>query len=376
MIYDGVGVEAEFLLFILRQSPGEFDLSISRNEFSPLAEVDFEKIVDLAIKNGLAGLLYVRVENSACFPGELVEKLKTQYRQSAYRNLFQLTELLRIIDVFNSCGVEIIPLKGVVDSEKLFGDVGLYPSSDIDLLVPEHKLPTLCSMLNQHGYNPIKGIAEADLFSSHYHLIYRKNGACIELHWNLVKTYFDIPAEFWWEGGTARTYMERDIIELSAEKYLLYLIFRLFDHQFTPLKFWVHISAFITHSLPLNWDRLLRYSESFGMKKLVVFTLKLVQELFGTEIPSEICNTKLSGYSFLRNLVLEQNFGDNCRPHVTALYCSCGILPPKMIVKILLSRIYTTKAEIRLRYGLKAGSKSVILYMILNPILMLLRKKR
>lgn len=367
--------EVQLLFHILRQPLQCDDQQCMKPTSEIVNKLDVDKFFDLVLRNGLAGIIYLQNQQTEILPTEITDKLKVRYRQTALSNLGQLGELLEILKIFKEHATELITLKGVMDAELLFGDLGSYPSSDIDVLVHEQELPALCQMLNQYGYYAIENIDEHDLLTSHYHLIYRKKNACIELHWNLVKRYFDVPGSFWWEGTTERIYRERAIQELATEKYLLYLIFRLFDHQFTPFKFWVHISAFIANSKHLDWDKLISYSELFHMEKLVIFTLQLVNEFFSTQISDNISTKKVRGYRFLRNLVLAQNFSKTCKPHIATLYFTCFLLPSQQSAKILFSRIFPTSAEIRLRYHLKTHSKTVYIYMIFNPILMLLRKK-
>jgi hypothetical protein len=368
-------IETQYLLYLLRQWPCNVDDSSCCGKFTQLNEIDYVKFVNLAVKNGVASLIYLKLKKTGFLSGEIAERLKAIYRQTVLSNLGQLAELLRVLDICRENCVAIVPLKGVVDAEKLFNDLGAYPSSDIDLLVPVSELPTLCVVLNQHGYSSIEGIDETDLLSSHYHLIYRKNASCLELHWNLVKRYFVVPPDFWWQGVTKGTHSGREITELATEKYLLYLIFRLFDHQFAPLKFMVHISTFIAHSPQLNWDKLVYYSELFGMKRLVLFCLQLVHDQFGAKVPVELRHRKIFGYKYLRNMVLEQNFNRRTRPHLAMMYFSCFLIPPQVNFKIISSRIFSTKSEVRLRYGLNPDSKAIYLYMIFNPLLMLFRRK-
>ncbi len=47
-----------------------------------------------------------------------------------------LKETLVVLKFLSSHDIPVIPLKGAYASDKLFQDFGVYPSSDIDLLVP------------------------------------------------------------------------------------------------------------------------------------------------------------------------------------------------------------------------------------------------
>ncbi len=139
----------------------------------------------------------------------------------------------------------------------------------------------------------------------------------------------------------------------------------------------MHISAFISYSTQLRWDKLFKYADVFGMKRLVVFVLQLVNELFDVEIPVDLCGKKKFGYVFLKKKVLEQNFDENTKPHIAMLYFTFFLLPLSKWFTIVLMRMFATKAEIRLRYNIPAQkSLKIYVYMLLNPVLMLMRKKR
>lgn len=51
---------------------------------------------------------------------------------------FHSREVLRIIRLLQEAGIEAIPLKGSLFSDVVLGDLGIYPTSDIDLLVRPH----------------------------------------------------------------------------------------------------------------------------------------------------------------------------------------------------------------------------------------------
>lgn len=367
--------EAQLLLDILHQLTGDVMVSLpdyNLQQDSP----SLEKFVELAVKNGVASFIYRQIKGSNVLPDKIVESLKLKYRQMAISNLGQLAETLKILDILKIHNITAIPLKGVFDARRVFGDLGVYPSSDIDLLLPKEQLSIACSTLNQYGYFAVENIAEADLLSSHYHVIYRKEQSCVELHWTLVKRYFNVPQDFWWRGVTEINFEGRGIIKMAPDKYLLYLIFRLFDHQFSPLKFWIHLSAYISNETNFDWKKMFDYAEQYGMKRLVVFTLRFAHDMLGTQLPTRYICRKFLGYSMLCNRVYAQNFSERSKPHVSMLLFSFFLLPPGMFIRVMLSMIFASKAEIRLRYGLDPKSKYVHVYILLNPILMLIRRSR
>ncbi len=336
--------------------------------------IDPEVFRNYVERNEVGGMIYACFgEHPDCPAG--IGDLKKHYQATALRNCKQLAELLNILHTFRENSIAVIPLKGVLDSDRIFGDLGSYPSNDIDVLVSPQHLDVVEKLLNEKGYFSPEEVSRTDLLASHYHLVFQRKSTNIEVHWNLVKRYFRIPAEFWWEGATSFTYENRILLEPASEKYLLYLVFRLFDHQFAPLKYWVHISVFINRSEELDYKKLEMYAGKYGMHLLLRFVLKFASDILDADVPAEYADRKIIGYSFLKRLVLKQNFEENLRPHWSMFLFTCFLLPPGKALPLSFSRVFASKSEIRLRYNIPRNSPKVYLYLLLNPLLLIFRRK-
>lgn len=206
---------------------------------------------------------------------------------------------------------------------------------------------------------------------SHYHLVFRKEKHYVEMHWNLVKRYFSIDPEFWWKQTTLLIYKQQNIRNLSPENYLLYLIFRLYSHQFYPLKFFMIISAFLKKNYEnINWKQFHETVLNVRMERLTVFTFRLISELWATRTPSFISRKKSIGYSFLKNLVLKGVFARRRPSIIKKIYFLLLLDSPGDVMKFLLRLIFPDKGEILLRYKIPEHSKKIYIYSILNPILL------
>lgn len=371
----GADEEMQLLLLVLRRFLGtSYDQNFSLDD-SIYHNIDWGKFVRLVVRHGLAGFVYLQNKNDTFLPEGSAERLKECYRSAGISNLLQFAELIKIIKVLDAEGVDVVPLKGVLDAQEIFGNLAVYPSSDIDLLVQESKLTHLPDVLNRLGYNPIETIAESDLLASHYHLIYRKNAFLIEIHWNLVKRYFQVPAEFWWDGVQKRNCDGIEASRLSAEKYLLYLMFRLFDHQFSPLKFWVHFGGVVQNCKNVDWDKLLESARYIGMERLALFSLCVVHDLLGISVPAAVIEGRSLAYGIVKNLVVWHSMNESKYPHLIMAIFALYLLPPLVATRVFLSMLFPPSSEIRLRYQLPLSSKRVYLHKILNPILMIFRRK-
>ena len=336
-----------------------------------------EQIVSLALKNGTAGFLYKNTKGLNFFSKQLALTLREQYRRTTMRNLQAVSSTLQLLTKLAKNNIEAIPLKGAHASDVIFGDLGVYPSGDIDILIKPEHLPDIKNILCEKDSYTQASIDESDLLASHYHLMfYDKDHWLVEIHWNLVKRYVQIPPSFWWLNCKTTTWQNRTVPQMEIEKYLMYTIFRLFDHCYKPFKFFVLIAAIIDkYSKVINWEKFLGYCKQYKMERLSIFTLKLLNELLDTHIPESIKARSTLGYQPLRKLVLSGIFSDTNRPHLRMIAYTMLLDSPLDIFHILVGRIFPSKEELCLRYKLHEKSARVYFYYLLNPILLFLKKK-
>ena len=282
---------------------------------------DYDRLISLAAANEVAPLLYKNLKGLAGVPENLINGLKSIYYHTVAHNTFNARELLKILGLLKANGIDAIPLKGSLASEIVFENPGLYPAGDIDILVKPSDLAETGRVLREAGYTKTKDLSECDLLANSYHLIYHNDYHSVEVHWNLAKTYFTIPPDFWWEDTTTTEFDGVTLTMLAVEKYLLYTIFRLYNHGFTPLKFLVLIAEIINkYHDEIDWNRLLTYSEEYKMKRLVFFVLALFMMLWEQRFPNTCCTKRFSAMNGSRN---------SFYPHRSAIWRgpTCGRLP-------------------------------------------------
>lgn len=349
-----------------------FQTDISNNK-----HLNFQKVYQFAINHEIAGFVYRNSKNLDLFHIELRERLQGVYRKTAMLNMVALKETLGILKVLYENGIAVIPLKGTFASDCLFNDLGVYPSGDIDVLVsPEDLSKTKEILSSKCGYSLVDTISESDLLKNHYHLILVKQ-MTLEIHWNLVRRYFKVPAGFWWETARPMEWNGINAMDLSVENNILYNVFRLFDHCFYPLRFFVLLSAMIEKNKnSIDWHLLLCTAESHSMKKLLVFTLIVTQDLLGTDIPAFISSNPSKAYSLFKYSVFSGVFSGIKRKHLRMMVYTLLLINPVIWSKVFLGRIFPSTGELRLRYDLPPESKKVYLYYLLNPILLLFKSRK
>ena len=91
----------------------------------------------------------------------------------------------RVVSLLADAGIPSLPLKGVTLASDVHGDLGLRPTSDVDLLVPRAALDDASRVLMEQGFSPPtdllrrNGLPDLHLVLSHPELVQ------VELHWRI-----------------------------------------------------------------------------------------------------------------------------------------------------------------------------------------------
>jgi hypothetical protein len=371
-------LEEKLVLILSRPFFSSQDVKSLQSLLSCGKTIDWDTVCNSAVHNEVTGLVHRNSIDLNILPSDLVTRFQTFYTETSLTNIVALKELLGMMKALSEDGIKVVPLKGVFDSDRVFGDFGVYPSGDIDILVPFDSLFAARDILvNRCGYSVDTSIQESDLLENHYHLIVQKQMS-VEIHWNLAKKrYFKIPEYFWWESARIIEWESIRAFELSYENNILYLVFRLFDHCFKPLRFFVLLCAHICkYQEMIDWERLLQTADHFNMKKMVVYTLRVTRDLLGNPLPESFAGMEGSDYHIFKEMVISGIFSGVERKHLRMMLYTMMLIKPKTIVKVYWGRIFPTLGELRLRYNLSPTSKKVYVYYLVNPFFLLFRKNR
>jgi hypothetical protein len=292
-----------------------------------------------------------------------------------------VSELDRIIEGLSKRGIEVISLKGATASEKIFGDIALYPSGDIDILVKIKDIDETRKFLESEGYqlNDVGFHEYRDYFIKDlYHISMSNDRYTIEPHWNLFFRYFTTPQEFWWEESIEVSSGGKNYRFLSPEKNILYTAFRLFSKGFTHLRFLVMVAEIVRyyHNI-VDWGKLFAYAKECKFENTLRLVMRLCHEFLGAPVPYQYTDiTSLRAKVIYRRAEEMVFIEEDIHPLNKALF---AFLRDDVMgtVSVLLRRLFPSMGEIVSRYRLTAGSGKAFAYYtyyILNPIMLLKRK--
>jgi hypothetical protein len=277
-------------------------------------EFDQDRLIKLAKKEGMSGLLYKSLKKSGVlgFLGHLqMQQLQSFYYRTVQCNLQILHDLKEILRRSNEKGVQVVLLQGVALLEKIYEDIGLRPLTDIDLWVLPEKRGVFDTLITQLGYqrDPLypntfkKGttivdinshILWADRIKSRERLFAKSQQA---IHDNIKIVSF--------EGEPAGCLDDVDQV--------LYLSLHTFKHCAGRLVWLVDIKNLITGWQISNWKALFDRAGELGQASIVCYMLYLMGHLFNLKPPADI-QAAVAGRSLTRleRVILEKRL--NGRP--------------------------------------------------------------
>ncbi len=271
--------------------------------------VDGEELIQKTILHGVAPAAYLHLKKlNRIIPEAILARFRQIYLSNLRHNLKLRAELRKIVSLLNGRGIEPIPLKGVFLAEHIHKDLGLRPSSDLDLLVRREDLPLVIRELHAAGYGPSSSYSERFIqrFLRHQAFVRRdspSNGMCVEVHWNFfprLLTEFDISRV--WRNSISKRLGNARLLTLSPEDTLLYLAITLRLHGYIGLKLFADLCQLLRVEDRIDWDHVIREAENNQQRVGLYYALRFAKDLFAAEVPERI-TARLGPSPFHKGLI-------------------------------------------------------------------------
>ncbi len=228
--------------------------------------LDWQQVLHLCQHHEVTPLVYESLkEQSARVPAKTLEGFKRQVIKNKKRSL-QLAQVLQdLLAAFGREDIEVLPYKGVVLSQQLFGDLAKRPTKDLDLAVQKKDYVRTRHLLLAQGFEgPLTGFGklvtpqqEKLLLESSHHLLFRGHGVGVELHFELMSygkhrpfTLLDL-----WHELDDKHYANHKIKAMTLEQHLFALSTHAANHYWHRLK-WLFDSAILLDQAALSDERL------------------------------------------------------------------------------------------------------------------------
>ncbi len=301
------------------QSPGnnefEFLCTLATTNLSPdrrarianwnLSSLDWPKFISQAEHHGvlpLAARNLLEIDSAAPvrrLPADIASQLQSAYDANLRRNLWFASEMLRILQHFESRQLQVIPYKGPVLAQTAYGDLALRHFSDLDFLISSADFHRAKQALAEIGYHPSSEMTppvEGFWLRKGNERVFDgpagKN--LVELQWAILPHFYAVESNtnnLAVENLIARarrtTVADHQVPSLSAEDNLLVLCLHAAKHLWTRLIWLTDIAETLRSEAPaINQAQVLARASALGILRILGVSFWLVKNLLREEIPT------------------------------------------------------------------------------------------
>lgn len=228
-------------------------------------------------------------------PDFVLKALQQECGKNALKAITMTGEMVRMIRCFAEKGIKSLVLKGAPLALKLYGDVALRPSHDIDILVDPEDIEGAGKILEKEGYKKIyQDVSltprqqKAHLARCHHFSYFNaERKICLELHWKINA----IDLKFHTLSRSITSQMEiagYPIAVFKDEELFMYLMVHGARHMWFRLRWLCDIERFMHLENGLDWDKVIFLAKHSGQGIILNQTMILVNRLFNLPHPDSI----------------------------------------------------------------------------------------
>lgn len=254
---------------------------------------DWERLIAAAGVHGVLPLIARALAGVPAVPATALERLAEASRAVARRSAWLTAELFRVLDLVAAAGVEALAYKGPLLGQEAWGDAGLRPFSDLDLLVADRDLPRAAGALLASGFG-VGGVApgrqlRVQLTRAWEVDLAHQRGLVIDLHRALVARHLA-------RGPSAdellhrRRSLELDgraVATLGRDDTLVALCLGGTSELWGRLKFVVDVAELLGAPGAFDWPALLERARRDGTLRMVLLGVSVGCDLAGEAVPAE-----------------------------------------------------------------------------------------
>jgi hypothetical protein len=278
--------------------PADLLLCLRRGaDLSPLIELSahaWQVLVDGAHQHYLAPLLYQRLKREALVPPQVLEALRLSYYRNLAENARKFALLGQVLARLGEAGMRVILLKGAYLADQVYGDVGLRPMGDFDLLLPRPEVQRAFGILQGMGFQAERPFREEAYGKLHYHSPQLEmDGVIIELHWSLTleSTLRQLDPAVFWDRARRVNLQGVEAWALCPGDLLLHLsVHAAYGHRFSgQLHSLVDLDRALAKEGPgIDWPAFIHTCRTWQAQRGTYLTLRLMDDVLETHVPAHV----------------------------------------------------------------------------------------
>jgi Uncharacterised nucleotidyltransferase len=271
----------------------------SKQKIAELLErnLDWEYILDQAEENSITPLVgrQMRAMATDALPASAAERLKNACRANTIRCLFLAAELIKILELFRSHGIQSVPYKGPVLALQAYGDITLREFEDLDVVLRQSDLPKAHELMLGLGYRPkFDWILSAGAISStvpgEYNYRDEERRVMVELHTELTLRHFPRTANLdeLSQRLVSVNLNDHEVRTFSVEDGLPILCIHGAKDFWERFSWIADISHLVTRYPNLNWDITIQRAKTLNAERMLHVGLALAVGLLDAPVSREV----------------------------------------------------------------------------------------
>jgi hypothetical protein len=239
-------------------------------------------------------------------PIGIVRTLKCLCFNTSAQNLHFFSYLVNITDLFHKNDITVIPFKGPILSQELYGDLGMRPFSDLDIIVGKTDAVSAWQLLLDNGFEPALDLnirQRQKYIKSTKHAAFLKDRVSLELHWSMTG-YLNSPLTIDHVKNDLKNVMthNREMPTLCREKLLVYLCVHGASHGWMNLELVCSVAEILKDEDSLDWSLVNTLAAKWQCQRMLYLGLDLAWKLLEAPLPQVIldkvqADKQISGFT-------------------------------------------------------------------------------
>ena len=258
-------------------------LEVLRDETNrrPVALTEWQDAFQVAEQETILPYFAARLrQTGAALPGPIQDDLSRAEREAARNSFWWTSELRGILQAFAAAAIPVIPLKGPMLAERIYGGIALRQSCDLDLLVrPEH-IGSASSQLEKLGFTSISRPSDHDY-------AWRRGTTLVELHFDVENPRafnFDVAGA--WKRAGRRDFLGQQVWQFAPSDELLYVCLHGVRHRFERLSHVLDIALALNCLVPEIDPTAYEHGPAARLRRLIVLGRAMAMRLDPSSNPA------------------------------------------------------------------------------------------
>jgi Uncharacterised nucleotidyltransferase len=240
------------------------------------ASIDWHALLELADSHGVLPLFCKK------YSGKLPETFLSLVRSQWIAAAFLTSELEGILQQFCVHCVEVLPLKGPLLAQALYGSPCLRSSDDLDLLVQRRDFNKARSLLIDLGF---EFVYQAD----DYHQTFRRRNTCIELHFSVAPpSNPSMDLDRVWEHARVVEFRGQKARFFSKPDLIIYLTIHGVKHGFSRLIWVLDLARVLGDLADEDLDEVFKLANALGIEGAFLNTCELARYCSDIALPPPV----------------------------------------------------------------------------------------